>query len=241
MASASIKLAKKKAITFDCYSIIVLRYKMTSFIQEFNDGSGLVGSNKLYTDSCYCVFCGGKNEALLDRYVYKYGNSHGNNLKGLDWNNFNKMSGSGLTTKCSCCSDVIYRIKIIEENSPTIRTAKLKKEQIMDIGYYARMRDTQEIVLFGADNKVKVGSGPKPVLKSDVPVTNNYYTGSLRSITYKPPTQPTVKVFCPVCSATARLQPSLRPSEANLFCRHCQLQFRAESVNGQPFANVLIH
>ena len=200
-----------------------------------------------FTDSCYCVFCGAKNEALLDRNVYKYGNVHGNNLKGLDWNNFNRMEGNGLTTKCSC-SDIIYRVRIIEEDSSTIRTAKLKKEPIHDIGYYARTRDAQEVVLFGAENKVKIGSGPKPVPNADVvaQITNNndYYTGSLRSITYNPSSpssQPTIRMYCPVYSATARLQPSLRPSEAKLFCRHRGLQFKAESVDNWPFANILLN
>lgn len=159
-----------------------------------------------FVDRCYCVFCGAKNQALLDRYTYRYGNVHGNNIKGLDWNNFNKMEGSGLTTKCSC-NDIIYRVRILEEISPTIKSAKLQKKPLMDIGYYARMREAQEVVLFGAENKVKVGSGPKPVPKSEIPITN-YFTGSLRSITYRPPPQPTVRTYCPVCSATARMQPS---------------------------------
>ncbi len=191
---------------------------------------------KTFVDSCYCFQCGAKNEALLDSYTYRYG-SGGNNLKGLVWNNFNKMTGKGLTTKCSC-SDVIYRIKIVEEDSPTIKSAKLKKEPIQDIGYYARKRQIEEISMFGSENVAQVGSSPKAVPKPDVPITN-YYTGSLKSITYYPPS-PNVRVYCPVCSATASWQPSLRPSEANLYCRHCQLQFKAETVNNQPFTNVLV-
>ncbi len=182
---------------------------------------------KTLVDSCYCFQCEAKNEALLDSYTYRYG-SGGNNLKGLVWNNFNKKTGKRLTTKCSHCSDIIYRVKIIEEDSPTIKSAKLKNEPIQDIGYYARKRQIEETSMFGADNVVQVGSGPKAVPKPDVPITN-FYTVSLKSITYYYPLpSPNVRVYCPVCSATGSWQPSLRPSEANLFCRHCQLQFKGD-------------
>ncbi len=151
------------------------------------------------------------------------------------------MEGSGLTTKCSSCNDIIYRVWIVEENSPTIRSAKLKKEPVMDIGYYARQREIQEILLFGSENKTKIGSGPKPVPKTDVVhhqavVTTNFLSGSLRTIWPPQQPQPTIRrIFCPVCSATARMQPRLRPSEANLFCRYCQLQFGPKALTIDPF------
>ncbi len=113
----------------------------------------------------------------------------------------------------------------MKADSPAIRIAKLKKEEVQDIGYYARKQELEEILLVGAANKVAVGSGPKPVPVADVQVTN-YYTGSLKSITYRPPSPQTVGAYCPVRNAAARWQRSDRPSEANLFCRHCQLQFR---------------
>ncbi len=150
------------------------------------------------------------------------------------------MRNRGLTTKRESCGGIIHRIKTVEEDSPTIRTAKLKKEQVKDIEYYARVHEFKEVILFGAENRVKVGSGPKPVPKADLSITN-YFIGSLKSITYHPPASPIVRVYCPVCSATARWQRSDRSSEANLFCRYCQLQFRAETIDNIPLANVLLN
>ncbi len=204
-------------------------YKMT-FVQESPEF-------KIHTDSCYCFRCGARNEALIDSYAFRYGHG-GTNLKGLEWSNFNKMTGSGLTTKCSSCNDIIYRIRILEERSPTIKSAKLQKKPVQDIGYFARARQIEEISMFGSENVTKVGSGPKPVPTSEVPV-KDYLTGSLKSITYHQP--PSIRIYCPVCSATAQWQRSERPSEANLFCRHCQLQYKAETYDNRPFQNVLLN
>ncbi len=200
---------------------------------------------KTFTDSIYCFQCGTKLEALLDRYTYRYGQFHGNNIKGLEWHNKNPMIGNGLTTRCPNCDDITYRVLIDEHQSPLIRSAKAQKKIVGDIMYYVKQHELYEKLeeYGGHPEGVPIGAiveetkKPTPV----TPTKHYYYTGSLGNIKYTP--KPYARVYCPVCNEAAKLEKRNNDndsSEASIFCKYCQLHFTAQTVSGKPFENITV-
>ncbi len=100
---------------------------------------------KTHVDSIYCFICGTKSEALLDGYTYRYGQTPGCKLKGLEWHNKNPIVGNGLTTQCPNCDDTTYRVRVDDEHqSPLIRSAKMHNNFVGDILYYVKQHELYE-------------------------------------------------------------------------------------------------
>ncbi len=195
---------------------------------------------KTFSDWIYCFACGTKLAALLDGYTYRYDQPRGCNLKGLEWHNKNPMIGNGLTTRCANCHDTTYRVRVDDNQSPLIRSAKAQKKIVGDILFYAKQHELYEKLEEYGGHPEGVPIGTKRQKEKPEPVTpvTNFYTGSLRSVTYRP--KPYARVYCPVCNEAAKLERNNDTSEASIFCKFCQLHFTAQTVSGKPFGNILV-